>query len=201
MIEVVFCDLDGVIRHWDNTQLYDLERAHSLSQGFTFQHAFQPELLLPAITGQISDETWREQVRDKLAKTVSTKIAKVLMDAWLSSPFTLDVGWLETLREYFPKAPIVVVTNAKMALEASLTATPVHDYVDDIINSSDIAVAKPDPEFYNYALTQYQLAAPNALFIDDSAQNCEVAASLGFCRLHFTTKQHALAQLATHKDD
>ncbi len=71
MIEIaaVFCDLDGVIRHWDNSQLYDLERAYDLGQGFTFQHAFQPELLSPAITGAISDEKWRERVYHKLANT------------------------------------------------------------------------------------------------------------------------------------
>jgi putative hydrolase of the HAD superfamily len=126
-------------------------------------------------------------------------MAGALMDAWLSSPFTLDTRWLETLRAYFPEALVVVVTNATTALAASLQTSQFNDYVDSIINSSAIGVAKPDVAFYTYALTQQNVAAQNALFIDDSAQNCEVAASLGFHKLHFTTKADALTLLTQYK--
>ena len=65
-MKVFVFDLDGVIRHWDPQIIAEAERAHGLPAGALPGTAFEPELLLAAVTGQISDAAWREEIATRL---------------------------------------------------------------------------------------------------------------------------------------
>ena len=75
MNQLIFCDFDGVIRHWDNQELFETERRLNLQEGATFKAAFAAENLIPAITGQISDKIWRKNVYDQLTHQHGSKHA------------------------------------------------------------------------------------------------------------------------------
>ena len=56
-----------------------------------------------------------------------------------------------------------------------------------ILNAS-VKMCKPNPEIYKMLIEKYNLVAEESIFIDDTAQNVEVARSLGFIGIDFTTK-------------
>lgn len=51
----VIFDLDGVVRHWPGEDIAAIEQRHRLPPGTLFAEAFDPSLLLDAITGRCTD--------------------------------------------------------------------------------------------------------------------------------------------------
>jgi putative hydrolase of the HAD superfamily len=195
MIRTIFSDLDGVIRHWDNGQLFELETQYGLPKGYLFQCAFQPARLMPAITGAISHELWCSTLEQHLSVQTDASTAKALVRAWLASPFIIDYELLAELKRLFPQAALVLVTNATTDLLSSLKGTAVLAAIDEVVNSSAIGVAKPDAAFYKVALERAQTSADQALYIDDSLQNCEAARALGIRSIHFKDREGCLREL------
>lgn len=195
MIRTIFSDLDGVIRHWDNRRLFELETQCGLSKGYVFQCAFQPERLISAITGAVSHEVWCQTVEQQLSLQTGASTAKALVNAWLASPFDIDYELLGELKRLFPQTALVLVTNATTDLTQSLATTGLLELIDDVVNSSDIGVAKPDTAFYRMALGRAQTSGAQTLYIDDSLQNCEAARALGIRSIHFKDRETCLQEL------
>ena len=59
-------------------------------------------------------------------------------------------------------------------------------YMDGGVVSFKCGKTKPDPEMYRYFLQQYNLKAEECVFVDDTAENIEVAEQLGFCGIVYT---------------
>ena len=68
---VVF-DLDGVLRHFDSAPSARIEAEYGLDEGTIARIAFAPELLIPAISGTVSDEAWRASIATSLGTTTRT---------------------------------------------------------------------------------------------------------------------------------
>jgi putative hydrolase of the HAD superfamily len=196
MIQTIFSDLDGVIRHWDNRRLFELETRCGLTKGYVFQCAFQPELLMSAITGKVGHEVWCRTVEQQLSAQTDVTTAKALVNAWLASPFSIDYELLGELNRLFPRAALVLATNATTDLLRSLATTGLLELIDDVVNSSDIGVAKPDSAFYKVALERTQSSAAQVLYIDDSLQNCEAARALEIYSVHFKDRETCLQELS-----
>ena len=58
---------------------------------------------------------------------------------------------------------------------------------DGIVMSGQEKLAKPDPRFFEILLQRYSVSPTTAIFIDDRADNCETASSLGLTAITFTT--------------
>lgn len=58
---------------------------------------------------------------------------------------------------------------------------------DGIVMSGQEKLAKPDPRFFEVLLQRYDVPPATAIFIDDRADNCETASSLGLTAITFTT--------------
>ena len=186
MLPVIFCDFDGVIRHWDNTALFEQEVAFQLPKGTTFKAAFSAELLLPAITGQVKDEVWRDRVEQTLAKTVPHHQTTQLVHAWSNSPASIDFHLLETLRTMLPNHAIALVTNATSCLNQDMVNLQIDKAFDFVINSSEIGVAKPEVDFYRQAAQLTGATIETSLFIDDSLKNVQAAEAFGLKGFHYT---------------
>jgi hypothetical protein len=68
MPHALLIDLDGVIRVWRTQEDPAAEAAFGLPPGAVRRVAFAPQRLQPVISGQISDELWRNQIHTQLAK-------------------------------------------------------------------------------------------------------------------------------------
>lgn len=74
--KVLMVDLDGVIRPWEG-QDGRIEPSYGLPKGAIRQIPFSPNLLSLAVTGQITDEEWRQRIAERLQLEFSSNRAAV----------------------------------------------------------------------------------------------------------------------------
>jgi putative hydrolase of the HAD superfamily len=138
-------DLDGVLRLWDPEYFSVAERAAGLPHGTIRPTVFAPELLVPAITGRTSDQTWRRLARDTLQARFPGANAQLAIDLWSESAGTVDQSVLDLVRQCRKVAKVGLVTNATTRLQSDLARLPLLDEFDLIVNSSAVGCVKPEP--------------------------------------------------------
>ena len=186
MIRALLIDLDGVIRSWSRQEDPAAEAAFGLPPGAVRSIAFAPERLLPAITGQITDQAWREQIRAELARQFPSADAAGAV-AWWSEPHgEVNAEVIELVHACRRRAAVVLVTNATTRLPDDLRRLGIDAAFDHIINSSAVGAAKPDPAIFAAALAAAGVAAADALFVDDTPGHVEAARRLGLAAHHYT---------------
>jgi putative hydrolase of the HAD superfamily len=182
--KAVLCDIDGVLRHWPPTDT--LDRAHGLPSGTFAAAAFAPERLIPAISGQVTDEEWRTHVETALAAACgSAEIAKTVVSAWSNQVSAVDAGFAAFLRRVRRTIPVALVSNATTRLELDLERAGLGDFTDTVVNTARIGYAKPDLRVYTAAAQRVGTPLDRCLFIDDTAVNVDAARSLGMTGIHF----------------
>ncbi len=67
---------------------------------------------------------------------------------------------------------------------------------DVVVESSVVGVRKPEPRFYELALEQLGVAAPDAVFLDDLGVNLKPARAMGMRTIKVTDPDAALAELS-----
>lgn len=185
MIRALLIDLDGVIRRWRSQEDPAIEAGFGLPPGAVRGIAFAPERLLPAITGQITDEAWREQIRVELTQQFPGADAAGAV-AWWSSPYgEVDAAVLELVRSCRRRARVVLVTNATTRLPQDLRRLGVAGEFDEVINSSVVRTAKPEPAIFAAALAAAGAEAAGALFVDDTPGHVAAAERLGIAGHHY----------------
>lgn len=182
--KAVLCDVDGVLRHWAPLDALDLD--HGLPLGTFVAAAFAPERLIPAITGLVTDEEWRENVAAALAAACgSSRIARAVMTAWSEHAATVDTEVAALLRLARRSMPVALVSNATTRLEQDLEKLGLADVADVVVNTSRIGYAKPDARVYVEAAQLVGVPVHQCLFVDDTAANVAAARELGMPALHF----------------
>lgn len=68
---------------------------------------------------------------------------------------------------------------------------PVIELMRDVVVSADERLVKPDAAIFDICLSRNNVAASETLFVDDKAENCEVAESLQMTA-HQSTSAEAL---------
>lgn len=187
MIKAVLTDLDGVVRRWDPGIFQHAEEASGLPHGTLPSTAFEPDLLLRATTGRISDESWRTEVAERLRRRFPAADAGEAVRLWSLSPGEVDSDVLDLLQKCRPCCRLALISNATTRLESDLRRLGIDRAFDCIVNSSSIGHVKPDPDIFNAALDLLGINANDTLFIDDRAENVSAAAEVGLTGHHFTT--------------
>ena len=85
---------------------------------------------------------------------------------------------ISTLREEI-NFKVALVTNNYKGLLSILEKRGVEKFWDKVVNSSEIGLTKPDPEFFRATLAILQARPENCLFIDDNPKNIAGAAREG----------------------
>lgn len=182
--KAVLCDVDGVLRHW--APLDALDRDHGLPPGTFAAAAFAPERLIPAITGLVSDEEWRENVAaDLAAASGSWSTARAVIAAWADQVATTDSDVAALLRLTRRSIPVALVSNATSRLEQDLATAGLEDVADVVVNTSRIGYAKPDTRVYVDAAQLVGVPVHECLFVDDTAGHVAAARALGMPAIHF----------------
>lgn len=68
-------------------------------------------------------------------------------------------------------------------------------HVDGMVISSEVHYVKPEPEIYQILLDRYQIVPEESVFIDDRADNAEMAASFGIHAIPFKNQEQAVEEL------
>lgn len=72
------------------------------------------------------------------------------------------------------------------------------NFLDGVVVSGKVGVAKPDPEIYRLLIERYDINPESAVFIDDSKQNVEIAGKFGFQAIHFKSSDQMKSELNSH---
>ena len=198
VIRAVLCDLDGVIRDWSGQDDTGIERRFGLPPGALKQTAFDPALVTPAITGEVTDEMWRERIVDRLRERHPDVDALGAAAAWSEPIGAIDVATLALMQQVRRRVPVALVTNATSRLERDLARLGVTDAFDHVVNSSAVGSAKPDRAIYEHALGLVGADAGEALYIDDTERYLGPAAALGLRCHHYRGADGLREALATH---
>jgi putative hydrolase of the HAD superfamily len=184
--DALLCDIDGVVRIWDDS-MDRVDESHGLSRGTLASIAFDPERLTPAITGAITDEQWRESVATALGAHIgSDDLAAEVVAAWSKQSGAVDADVVDLLTELRQEMPVVFVSNATTRLDDDLAALGLLDVADGVVNSSRVGVAKPDREIYLAAAELADAHPERCVFVDDTLRMVDGARDAGMTAIHYT---------------
>lgn len=189
-IRGVVSDLDGVLRSFDQGLQERIDIDHGLEPGTIARVAFADDLLVPAITGAVSDPEWRTNVAGALAHSVGEARARSAVDAWSASPGRIDTEVLDLIRRVRRKVPVVVLTNATSRLCEDLQRLGFLGEVDAVVSSAATGHAKPDRRAFGAARQAMRLVVgeinpAELLFVDDDQRHVDAAADLGWAAVRF----------------
>ena len=185
-------DLDGVIRYWDPAIVRDAEARNGLPEGELLGTAFEPELLLSVITGDISDAEWRSRVIEILAEQYPDSQPAKAVAEWSAPVGEVIAGARESIDAVRSVGKVALLTNATDRLRPDLEELGLIDSFDYIFNSSEIGYAKPDPRVFAHVERVMQAQPAAIVFVDDSATNVDTAASRGWTALLATPETRLL---------
>ncbi len=194
MIKGAAVDLDGVIRHWPAEDCAGIEAAHQLDPGSILTTAFRPDLLEPAIRGEVPDEEWRRRIADSLAGRFGPR-ARPAVAAWSRLRGTVDASAIALVRDLRARAPVVLLTNATTRLRADLAAVGISSLFDQVISSAETGFIKPEPEAYAAVARCLDMPPTDVVVIDDNRGHARAAAALGMVAIHHVATPETRARL------
>lgn len=141
-------------------------------------------------SGILSDEEyWRRVVRGPSRSAVELDEA---VEALMIADF---LSWNEAREEVWAIAgefragggrTAILSNGVPAVMNRVRTARRLSDCFDAVIVSCEVGCAKPDSRIYTICLTELDVSATSALFVDDRLENLAAAESLGMKTLHFT---------------
>jgi putative hydrolase of the HAD superfamily len=127
--------------------------------------------------GHQPGDTTRSETLDWLVEMDVASWSDYREEVWaLARAFKARGGRTGFLSNGIPE--VVARLRAERALDATFDA---------IVVSSQVGLCKPDPRIFQLCLDRLEIAAGDALFVDDKAANVEAAARLGLRVLHFSS--------------
>jgi epoxide hydrolase-like predicted phosphatase len=194
-IKAIIFDFGGVLMRTDNPEPRErMARQLGLSIRELETIVFESEDGQMAEVGAItSEERW---------KRVTGRLGMNAPDAWQTFPRqffageVLDTRLVEYVRHLHGTHKTALLSNASDSLDEYVRSTlELGDAFDIIIISALVGVSKPDPAIYRLALDRLQVAANEAIFVDDRRDNVEAAAEVGIHAIQFSTREALIAQI------
>ncbi len=171
-------DLDGVVRDWNDDDMYQLEESFGLPAGTILGIGFGAELGPLATTGAMTYREWMDEIRRRVTASYGAAVAPAL-DRWEANIGVVDIPMLGVLRQVRSRCTAAVLSNGTTRLRRDLHALDLIDEFDLIFNTAEIGIAKPDPAVFHHVLGAMGLDTTQALFIDDLPENVAAARSIG----------------------
>lgn len=193
MLRAIICDLDGVIRLWDDRDTAAIEQRHQLPAGCIMAAAWP--LVGRATSGEIDDAAWRLDVRDGLVRAHGPA-AGPAVTAWCQLAGRIDADVVALLAEQRASGRrIALLTNATTRLEADLAAAGLDQAFDAVVSSARARMTKPDPRIFLLAAERLGCPPGTCVFIDDSPGNVEAARAVGMTGIRFVGAADLRARL------
>ena len=113
----------------------------------------------------------------------------------LASREVWDSILIAHLRRLRGCARTAIVSNAWRGTRARMSRAGMLDIAEEIVLSSEIGYAKPDPRIYTATLQRLAVSPGHALFIDDTAGHVTAAESLGITGHVYTSTVGTIARI------
>jgi putative hydrolase of the HAD superfamily len=173
-------DLDGVLRLWDPEFTAGVERRYGLAPGALLTAGLAPDRLRAVITGRLTRADWQAEIG--AAVGCPEAVAE-----WATFRGTVDQDVLGLIRQVRAAGrPVALATNATEAERQDLASLGLLDELDAVVNSAELGVAKPAPEFYAAACTAVGVPPRGCLLVDDTDRNVRGARAAGLAAHRWT---------------
>lgn len=186
MIKAIVLDIGGVlVRTEDHTARRELEKRYHLPAGSIHQLVFNSPAAVESTLGRAdSNKIW-----EFVAETLSIDkegLHEFKKNFWKGDQ--LDHEVLNFLQECRVDYITALLTNAwKHARKTLANEYSIKEgkTVDHILISSELGVAKPDPEIYRILAETLACDYGEILFVDDFIENIRSASALGIETIHY----------------
>ena len=128
------------------------------------------------LIGRVSEPAWWDIVAGRLGAGPEL-IAELRRD--LAAREHWDDSLTAFLRDLRGRAGIALVSNAWPGTRLRMAQAGLLDIADEIVLSSEVSYAKPDPRIYTAALRRLAAGPASALFVDDTPGHVAAAEALG----------------------
>jgi len=144
-------------------------------------------------TGKVSAEQFSEQIVAELALEVEPREFLAGFREWIVGPFaeTHDL-----IRDVASRHTTALVSNTSALHWQVIESAGVLPHMHHVFASFQIGRIKPDRAYFDFVLEQMNLAADEAVFLDDSPLNVAAARELGLHAYRVEGAAQARQQLA-----
>lgn len=186
MIKAVVLDIGGVIlRTEDRSGRIGLEKRYNLPIGGADKLVFNSKSAYESTIGQVGDQAVWDNVVAQLSLS-SKELDDFKHDFWSGDIVDENLlKFLGSLRENYKTA---LLSNAWKNFRSVLSQVyniTEGKTVDKILISSELGVAKPNPQIYQILAKTIDTEFTEILFVDDFVENIQVAQELGIHTIHY----------------
>ncbi len=161
--------------------LVDFDQHYSKAKQDNFFDRFE--------TGEMTDEEFRETIRQHISQPVSVDQIDA---AWNAMLIAVPQTTIELLEDIGKKKRIFLLSNTNRIHIKAFTGIIDKQYgfqkfenlFEKTYYSCHLGMRKPDAEIFDFVIRQNHLALSETLFIDDSLQHVEGAREYGLTALH-----------------
>ena len=184
MIEAILFDFDGVIRQWDESDLWTFETEANIERGTVFAVAFSKELHAPLTRGELTWAQWKDETERILVESHGAFI-RPIVKRFFAFEGRIDLDMVKLIKQLPKNLRLGILTNNHDRFEEYLQRVGVAELFDAVINTHRIGVAKPDKLAYQKAVSHLSVEPENCLFIDDVEGNVDGGEAAGLKCHHF----------------
>jgi putative hydrolase of the HAD superfamily len=177
-IEAVVFDLDGVIRHWNDDELDQIEAAAGLPARTILDTGFSDDLGPACMTGVLTYREWMDEIRRRVVDAHGD-VAIPALDAWELNVGVVDPEAVELVRSVRRSVSVALLSNGTTRLRRDLHVLGIDDEFDVVYNTAELGVAKPAVEVYRRVVVDLHVAPDATVFIDDMPENVAGARAAG----------------------
>ena len=186
MIKAIIWDIGGVLAKMDDQTAHrQWERRLGLAAGELVKVVFGHPLTDQAMTGQVTEDAFWQAVGQSFnlsaEDTNQLKHDFHAADVW-------NTEMLDFIRALKPRYKMGIISGAMSEARAGTQAHLPDDLFAVKLFSAEEGIHKPDPAIYRRALSRLDVAAEEAIFVDDWLASVEGARAVGMHAIHFTDK-------------
>lgn len=193
-IQAVIFDFGGVlVRMVDDRPRLKLADQLGVPLSRIDNLVFFSESAQKASMGEISVARHWEAVREALG--IQAEDMPAFLEQYWSAD---DVNWglLDAIRKLHPTYKVGLLSNAWDDLRHMLHERwNIDGLFDELIISAEVKMMKPDPRIFHLAVERLGVQPPDAVFIDDIAENVEAARREGLQAIQFRDTQQTMDEL------
>jgi 2-haloacid dehalogenase len=190
-------DVGGVLIDWDPRYLYRRMIPHEPDMKRFLTQVCTPEWHAQHDLGASYEDTVPALVAAHPEWTPEIEAWSTRFLEMYGGIFEGTVTLLDQLRRH--RVPLIASTN--WGAESWAVAKARYEFLnwfDGALVSGEVAMAKPDPAFFELLESRFSLHPPSTLYIEDNMTNLEAAGDHGFVTHHFVSPESLGRELRRH---
>ena len=199
-IKTIIFDLGGVLIDWNPEYLYlDIFEGDRVKMNAFFEHV----CTMDWNENQDAGYPLAQATEDKIALFPEYEtLIKIYYGRWEEMLGEAILGSVQVLKKLIDNPQFRVVALTNWSAETFPVALKRFDFLhwfEGIVVSGTERTRKPYSEIYQITLDRFNIAASEALFIDDNLRNIKGAEALGINVIHFSTPEELIKELDNFK--